>query len=134
MIQKAVTPTVAARARPENEPIEEEYGLDRSQDRYFGDFPGPWKVRPPTTGPVREFNKTKDPTRSLGSQEDYEPWRRQMIAAVHSKKMPISKKCIAITAQMDPKTQELKHIMSVIKYNASSYKLFIELLENEYAG
>jgi hypothetical protein len=35
---------------------------------------------------------------------------------------------------MDPKTQELKHIMSVIKYNAASYRLFIELLESEYAG
>jgi hypothetical protein len=85
---------------------------------------------------VKEYYKVKDSNRDqfAGDRMNYNVWRRRFIATVHSQRMLISDKALALSTALDKTVDLLGNMIRGLHYDPTTYAILIAELERLYRG
>jgi hypothetical protein len=96
----------------------------------------PWSIIPPDSGPVKEYYKVKDANQDKfsGDRLSYPVWHRRFIATMHSQRMLILDKALALSTALDRKNEMLGAMIGELHYDPTTSAGFIAELERLYGG
>jgi hypothetical protein len=85
---------------------------------------------------VKEYYKVKDSNKDqfAGDGMNYLVWRQRFIATVHSKRMLIFDKALALSTALDNKVDLLGNMIRGLHYDPKIYATLIAELERLYGG
>jgi hypothetical protein len=85
----------------------EEYPDRHTMRTFYRSLVQPWDIIPPETGPVKEYYKVRDANKDqfAGDRINFPVWRRRFLATVHSSRMLISDKALALSMALDKKKE-----------------------------
>jgi hypothetical protein len=114
----------------------EEYPAQMTMQEYYASLPSPWDVPVPEYGPIKELHKvrSRDQEKFTGDRLQYAAWRRRFFAIVHTKRMIVSEKALALSTALDTKVEILKNVVRRLNYDARTYAVVIRELERLYGG
>jgi hypothetical protein len=103
---------------------------------YYQSLPHSWVVEIPEFGPIKELHKIRfgEHERFAGDCLLYTAWRRRFWAMVHSQRMLVADKAVALSAALDKKQDILAQIVRGLNYDARTYGVLIRELERLFGG
>jgi hypothetical protein len=135
MIQALRDATAAAGGGPHRQNnLVEEYPCGITMREYYDSLPEPWDVALTEYGPVKELHKVKFREKFAGDSMGYAVWRRRFFAMVHTQKMLVADKAVAISAALDTKQEILSQVRRGLNYDARTYVAVIRELERLFRG
>jgi hypothetical protein len=72
-------------------------------------------------GPVKELHKVKFTEKFAGDRMGYAVWRRRCFAMVHTRRMLVADKAVALSAALDTKQEILSQVARGLNYDARTY-------------
>ena len=112
----------------------EEYPCGMTMTEYYDSLPEPWDVEILEDGPVKELHKVKITDKFAGDRMGYTIWRRRFFAMVHTQRMLVSDKAVALSAALDTKQEILSQVVRGLNYDARTYAAVIRELERLFGG
>jgi hypothetical protein len=135
MIQALRDVTAAAGGGPNRQNnLVEEYPCGMTMREYYDSLPEPWDVELIEYGPVKELHKVKFTEKFAGDRMGYAVWRRRFFAMVHTQRMLVADKAVALSAALDTKQEILSQIVRGLNYDARTYAAVIRELERLFGG
>jgi hypothetical protein len=135
MIQALRDATAAAGGGPHRQNnLVEEYPCGMTIREYYNSLPEPWDVALTEYGPVKELHKVKFTEKFTGDRMGYAVWRRRFFAMVHTQRMLVADKAVALSAALDTKQEILSQIGRGLNYDARTYAVVIRELERLFGG
>jgi hypothetical protein len=119
-----------------NTQLTEDYPEGHTIRTFYTSLADPWSIIPPDSGPVKEYYKVKDANQDKfsGGRLSYPVWRRRFIATVHSQRMLILDKALALSTALDRKNETLGAMIGGHHYDPTTYKGLIGELKRLYGG
>jgi hypothetical protein len=119
-----------------NTQLTEDYPDGHTVRTFYMSLADPWSIIPPDSGPVKEYYKVKDANQDKfsGDRLSYPVWRRRFIATVHSQRMLIWDKALALSTALDRKNETLGAMIGGLHYDPTTYAGLIAELERLYGG
>jgi hypothetical protein len=98
----------------------EEYPNGHTMRTFYKSLVQPWNIIPPETGPVKEYYKVRDANKDqfAGDRIIFPVWRRRFLATVHSSRMLILDKALALSMALDKKNETLALMIRGLHYDA----------------
>jgi hypothetical protein len=96
--------------------------------QFYQSLPPPWDRPIPEFGPVKELHKVAREAandKCAGNRLYYAAWRRKFIAMVHSQRMLVADKSLALALALDAKQEVLASILGQLNYDAKTYAAII---------
>jgi hypothetical protein len=123
--------TSAATGGPRATQLVEDYPCMMTMREYYQSLPQSWVVEIPEFGPIKELHKIRfgEHERFTGDYLSYAAWRRRFRAMVHSQRMLVADKAVALSAALDKKQDILAQIVRGLNYDARTYAVLIRELE-----
>jgi hypothetical protein len=96
----------------------------------------PWDIILKETGPVKKYYKLRDANKDqfAGDRINFPVWRRRFLAMVHSSRMLILDKALALSMALDKKNETLASMIRGSHYNPITYAGIIAELERLWGG
>jgi hypothetical protein len=112
MIQALRDATAAAGGGPHRQiNLVEEYPCGMTMREYYDSLPEPWDVALTEYRPVKELHKVKFTEKFAGNQMGYAVWRRRFFSMVHTQRMLVADKAVALSAALDTKQEILSQVV-----------------------
>jgi hypothetical protein len=135
MIQGQRDATAAAGGGPHRQnKLVEEYPCGMKMREYYDSLPEPWDVALTEYGPVKELHKVKFMEKFAGDRMGYAVWRRRFFAMVHTQRMLVADKAVALSAALDTKQEILSQVVRGLNNHARTYAAVIRELERLFGG
>jgi hypothetical protein len=135
MIQALCDATAAAGGGPHRQNnLVEEYPCGMTMREYYDSLPEQWDVDLQEYGPVNELHKVKFTEKPAGDRMGYAVWRRRFFAMVHTQRMLVADKAVALSAALDTKQEILSQIVRGLNYDARTYAAVIREFERLFGG
>jgi hypothetical protein len=114
----------------------EEYPDGHTMRTFYKSLVQPWDIIPPETGPVKEHYKVRDANKDqfAGDRINFPVWRRRFLATVHSSRMLILDKALALSMALDKKNETLASMIRGLHYDPITYAGLIAELERLWGG
>jgi hypothetical protein len=132
---KEVTAAAGANgARQSN--LVELYPCQMTINEYYQSLPEPWDVTIPEYGLIKELHKARftEQQRFSGDRLSDAAWRRRFLAVVHTQRMLVADKAVALSAALDIKINILSQVVQGLNYEAQTYATLIRELERLFGG
>jgi hypothetical protein len=128
--------TSAATGGPRATQLVEDYPCMMTMQEYYQSLPQSWVVEIPEFGPIKELHKIRfgEHERFAGDHLLYAAWRRRFRAMVHSQRMLVADKAVALSAALDKKQDILAQIVRGLNYDARTYAVLIRELKRLFGG
>jgi hypothetical protein len=114
----------------------EEYPDGHTMRTFYKSLVQPWDIIPPETGPVKEYYKVRDANKDqfAGDRINFPVWRRRFWATVHSSRMLILDKALALSMALDKKNDTLASMIRGLHYDPITYAGITAELERFWGG
>jgi hypothetical protein len=135
MIQALSDATAAAGGGPHSQNnLVEEYPCGMTMIEYYNSLPEPWDVALTECGSVKELHKVKFTEKFSGDRMGYAVWRRRFFTMVHTQRMLVADKAVALSAALDTKQGILSQVVRGLNYDTRTYAAVIRELERLFGG
>jgi hypothetical protein len=100
-----------------------------TMQEYYDGLTSPWNKQMPIYGPIKELYKIRN-----DGQEKFAAWRTTFHATVHTQRMNVLDKALALSATLDSKEENLSSMLKALNYDGAIYATIIKELERLYGG